>query len=155
MKVLKTYEDGSQTIKYEKGDRIQFVGKLDHWLIKIGDLGFVWNDEKDMHVDIRTDNMILNNWGIHSVPTWELEIVTEKPEGKILFYTCPDKGIITCQHNISKQIIKLKKEFTPRNTKIRCGYPEYMFWYVDRPFDKAIYQYEALCKFTPISIEET
>jgi hypothetical protein len=83
MKILETYDDGSQTILYEPGDRVVFTR---HSVLggvafaKQGETGTVISRdqaERESSISflrVQTDAMKAGGWGtVHAAP-WELEL---------------------------------------------------------------------------------
>jgi hypothetical protein len=88
MKVVETYDDGSQTILFEAGDRVRFVRDFEYGFCKTkaGDEGYVWDSyetrrrDKAKHptihpVNVRTISMIEGQWGTLSVHPWFIEFI--------------------------------------------------------------------------------
>jgi hypothetical protein len=84
MKVLQQYDDGSQTVQYEVGDRVvfkkdQFIGS---WRVDSkGDRGTVIRaarlDAKYpslAFLDVQSDKAKEGGWGTTHVPPWDLEL---------------------------------------------------------------------------------
>ncbi len=84
MKILKTYDDGSQTVLFEPGDRVQLINYLNDWIAKSGEYGTViryvsnhQNPDSITFLEVQTDGMKEEGWGVITVPPWNLTLKEE------------------------------------------------------------------------------
>lgn len=76
MKITR-YADGSQSFIYEAGDRVILKDYPKDWIAQSGDHATVirpqgYSDPLIDFLEVRTDAMVAGNWGIITVPPWQL-----------------------------------------------------------------------------------